>query len=364
MTEQATPAARGWSAFVLSPIGGEFDEVYEQLIRPALEQAGFEVRRADELDLQNIMSAVIHGISSADLIIAEITALNPNVMYELGIAHALNKPVVMLTQDIAQVPFDLRSYRVITYSARFSAVGKLIDTLQALATALVAGSLTFSSPVADFRGSPDPSVSWDAPTTPADGDDDDPGPGLFDHFESNAALFDALGVGTEAFGGAIEAVGAKIAERTAELGESDPNRAGHTARVLSTLRRSAQDVNEFTQSAREYDALLDEVVPQLAETILGISDLASIEGEENRASAHSYLQMLSGLAETMSESSEGLNGFRESIREVRDLKLSRDFSKAASQAVRVMDSVAGKLASFESDLIRGTALLTERLGTA
>ena len=49
------------------------------------------------------------------MIIAEITAPNQNVFYELGYAHALNKPTVLLAQRGKELPFDIRSYRVIFY---------------------------------------------------------------------------------------------------------------------------------------------------------------------------------------------------------------------------------------------------------
>src|SRR5207248_8991106 len=107
-------------AFVLMPFDAEFNTIYEELIAPALEEAGYLVQRADSfLDQQNILMDVVRGIDQATLVVAELTSLNPNVLYELGVAHGLKKPTVLLAQDIAEVPFDLRSYRIISYSTRF-----------------------------------------------------------------------------------------------------------------------------------------------------------------------------------------------------------------------------------------------------
>lgn len=97
-------------AFVLMPFSVEFQPVFEELIRPALKEAGFEVSRADSvLDQQNILNDIVGGIHSADLVVADLTGLNPNVLYELGLCHGLNIPAVLLTQDIDEVPFDLRA---------------------------------------------------------------------------------------------------------------------------------------------------------------------------------------------------------------------------------------------------------------
>jgi hypothetical protein len=59
-----------------------------------------------------------------------LTDRNPNVFYELGLAHALNKEVILLTQDINDVPFDLRHFRIIVYQDSISGADKLKSTLK------------------------------------------------------------------------------------------------------------------------------------------------------------------------------------------------------------------------------------------
>jgi hypothetical protein len=54
-------------------------------------------------------------LAEAQIVIAEITAPNQNVFYELGYAHALNKPTILMAQRGKELPFDIRSYRVIFY---------------------------------------------------------------------------------------------------------------------------------------------------------------------------------------------------------------------------------------------------------
>src|SRR6266542_807448 len=137
-------------AFVIMPFDAEFNSVYEQLVKPALEESGYRVERADSfLDQQNILATIIRGIASADLIVAELTTLNANVMYELGICHTFGRPTVLLTQSINDLPFDLRSYNTHEYSTHFAAAAKLQATLKAIAQQARDGTIQFGNPVSD-----------------------------------------------------------------------------------------------------------------------------------------------------------------------------------------------------------------------
>lgn len=140
--------------FVLMPFAPDFDDVFAQVIRAPLEADGFVVSRADESHgTRNIMHDVLQGIASADLVIADLTGANPNVYYELGVAHALGRRTILLTQDLDEVPFDLRAYRVITYSTHFARVAEAIEALRQTAKGAKHGSIHFGSPVSDYASS-------------------------------------------------------------------------------------------------------------------------------------------------------------------------------------------------------------------
>ena len=80
-------------AFVIMPFDLEFTPIYEQLIKPHLEEAGYYVHRADSFfDQENIIRDIVRGIAEASLVIAELTIPNPNVYYELGLCHGLKIP--------------------------------------------------------------------------------------------------------------------------------------------------------------------------------------------------------------------------------------------------------------------------------
>ena len=139
------------TAFVLMPLAEEFDGVYTYFIKSVLEDAGFEVVRADEIKGQNnILRDVIEGIARSDLIVADMTRANANVFYELGIAHTLRKPVVHITQSRKDSPFDIESYRSLEYDTHFSEIGKAKENLAKLAKDFLQGTAQFGNPVSDF----------------------------------------------------------------------------------------------------------------------------------------------------------------------------------------------------------------------
>ena len=141
------------SAFVIMPFTEEIEEVYLHIIKPSLEEAGFSVIRADEiLNQRSILEDVIAGIVGSDLLVAELTGGNPNVYYELGVAHALEKPTIHLTQSVKEAPFDINHYRIIEYTTSLSGATKARESLLAYARGFLEGKVSFSNPVRDFRG--------------------------------------------------------------------------------------------------------------------------------------------------------------------------------------------------------------------
>jgi hypothetical protein len=104
------------AAFVLMPFRKDLDDVYFYGIRQPFERAGFVVARADEMQFTGgVLDHIFKAIKEADVVIADMTDANPNVYYEVGFAHAMNKKVVLVTSSIESLPFDLRGMRHIAY---------------------------------------------------------------------------------------------------------------------------------------------------------------------------------------------------------------------------------------------------------
>lgn len=103
--------------FVLMPFKPtDLQVIYQDHVKPTLENHKLRVQRSDDIYTTGaIIDDIWSGINRAKVIIADLTGRNPNVFYEIGICHTLGKQVVLLTQSIEDVPFDLRHLRVIVY---------------------------------------------------------------------------------------------------------------------------------------------------------------------------------------------------------------------------------------------------------
>ena len=138
---------RGGSCFVLMPFATQFDDVY-RVVFTTLQSPELNLicRRADDICKPNILETILGSIAQAEFIIADLTGANPNVFYELGIAHSYKEArnVILLAQGMEHVPFDLRHLRCIIYEQ--SDVG-----LETLRKALLATFAEASREVFRFR---------------------------------------------------------------------------------------------------------------------------------------------------------------------------------------------------------------------
>ena len=77
------------------------------------------------------MSEIWNAICASQIVIADCTGRNPNVFYEIGVAHTVGKPVILLTQIVEDVPFDLRHIRFIKYELTRRGMQKFEEDLLA-----------------------------------------------------------------------------------------------------------------------------------------------------------------------------------------------------------------------------------------
>ena len=117
-TSEAVPVV-GHSdfVFVIMPFKEPYNEYYEEIIKPAVSELNYNVMRSDEIySPSSFVQTIWNSIISSRLVIAEMTDMNPNVLYELGLCHAINKTVVMISQSMENIPADLRHINCITYN--------------------------------------------------------------------------------------------------------------------------------------------------------------------------------------------------------------------------------------------------------
>jgi len=111
------------TCFIITPISDESSEIrikayglINAVIRPILTEMGFNVKEPLEIASPgSITNHIINQLIDADLVVANLTGPNPNVMYELAVRHATNKPVVTLAEHNTIIPFDIYAERTIRY---------------------------------------------------------------------------------------------------------------------------------------------------------------------------------------------------------------------------------------------------------
>jgi hypothetical protein len=104
------------SVFVIMPFGPEWSTDVFNVIRTGLRQLKLEAHRSDEIfDDGSIVEQIWNMINRANYVVADLTGRNPNVFYELGIAHTLGKQVYMCAQDRRDIPFDVTILRSMEY---------------------------------------------------------------------------------------------------------------------------------------------------------------------------------------------------------------------------------------------------------
>ena len=115
---------------VMMPFEREFDPVHEAIKRACMAQS-LEARRVDEIYApRRITDDVFSTIVQSQLVICDLTDRNANVLYETGLAHALDNEVIMITQHMDDIPFDLRQFRVLRYLPNQEGLLKLTEELQ------------------------------------------------------------------------------------------------------------------------------------------------------------------------------------------------------------------------------------------
>lgn len=128
--------------FVIMPYGEKldaeghpinFDEIFEYIITPPLEQMKMKVTRCDKIpDAGSIHRGMLRHILHDDLAIVDITTLNPNVFYELGVRHALRRSgTVLIRKSGTRNPFNIQGMRTLEYDTGLSSASKAKELLLA-----------------------------------------------------------------------------------------------------------------------------------------------------------------------------------------------------------------------------------------
>lgn len=125
MWEKVMEEEKKEQCFVMMPISdqgdypkGHFDKIYEQIFQPAIKKAGYEPYRVDENKMcDSIMKKIFDAIYNSPMALCDLSNRNPNVLYELGLRQAYDKPVVLVQDDKTERIFDISGINTVYYKS-------------------------------------------------------------------------------------------------------------------------------------------------------------------------------------------------------------------------------------------------------
>lgn len=128
------------SCFIITPIGGENTEIrrsaegiIDALIEPILSEMEYEIHVAHRMnDAGSITQQLLKHIIEDDLVIVNLTGLNPNVMYELAVRHAARKPIIQICEVGTILPFDITDQRTIFYTNDMMGIVEIREKLKSM----------------------------------------------------------------------------------------------------------------------------------------------------------------------------------------------------------------------------------------
>lgn len=354
--------------FVAMPFGDKFNLIYRSLIKTPLENKGHVVRRADdEPEYQNILETIIQGISKADLIIADLTGNNANVYYELGIAHTLFKPTIQITQNVADILFNLGSYNTIPYSINSDGSSELATLILNM---IERDNHKFSSPVNDFINA-GPKKIITIPRSSGIGDDvddneevasDDSDYGLLDaKVDVEDAMKEIVSI-TEEITLDISAIGEKMQAHTEEANKLASNPSQHRIynKNLLIIRKFALDLNEFSDNVNQKTPTLKEAWIKLDQGLGHTLLVSNIEHQSDYEAALSLREAMYNLRNKGNKTAiKATESLRDSYKNL--IGISRVSNRALRNSVKTIDRLLDEFKLGNSVLTRLINLATDMI---
>lgn len=367
-----TPA----KCFALMPFDDTITKVYNTLLKPPLETKGFQVRRADSLsNHRSILQDIVEGIAEADLVIADMTGLNANVSYELGMAHALGKRTVIITQDISTLPFDLKVYRAIEYSTEFSEASELTELVKEIADAVQAGTSEFSNPVQDyapeaFLSRPLAATNYRANSKGltegsrfsndglVEGENDAPG-----FLEAAVAIENAssdLQVSSERIATLTKAIGGRFIMHTERIARAQRNLGNRASGALLAIARdTARDLDEYAEDMEQPVQDMQDSLDAATSAANVIAKHGQFSSTDDIASAESLIEDLKILEATQIEVYGQVTEFASTMVEVPHVD--RKLTTAASRTSKVVLLAAEAIDVSAAEFSRARGVIESRL---
>lgn len=342
--------------FVIGPIGDKFAplgspgrekyeqalEVYEKVILTACTQVGLTPVRADHIAIPGeITEQIFRHLYEDEVVIADVSDGNPNVMYELGLRHTRHLLTIQIG-EYGQLPFDIQAVRTIEFSR--SERG-LIDARKRLETALAIGLAEGADPVTATKVWAGAAIAVESRTVDLDPEatgleievDDVNADGYLERIVRVEEAFPRLTTSAERISDCMVEVGVEAETTGREMATLNARNAPTSAR-LSAMTRFAKGLEKH---ATEFEDLVESFSAGMEEidgSVNGILEFLGDHPELRTGDVSSFLEQISALANSGREGMEGVSQFSSSLYEF------GEFSKVLRRPARRMSAAMRKMA--------------------
>lgn len=273
------------------------------------------------------MRDIVEPIYKADVVIADLTGLNPNVMYELGIAHTFNKKTIVITKDdLSKLPFDLKQYRAKDYSTHFKKFAELIDYLKINMEGAVKGTVSYSNPVKDFMtlAGLENTNQFQEKGIELEEDTDKGFLDFLAEIEENA---NSLSEEIDSLNEEIKIMSDGVSKSAEEI--ERVNKAGGNG-VASFVRKESKEVaryiSEFAMKLRTHNQKIEILWDEVENNTLGLLENKYANQEGNQESLIGYLCSLKGMSVAITESNSSVEELKDSMND--NIGLERSMNQA------------------------------------
>ncbi|GAA2545289.1 MULTISPECIES: hypothetical protein [Streptomyces] len=284
--------------------------IFEQVIVPACEKYGISAVRADGIaHAGDINEQICRYVVESDLVVADVSGGNPNVMYELGLRHITGKPTIHIG-EAGQLPFDIASIRTIRYQRTRSHLAGARKEIESALEAGIRDGFELLTPARVLRGL----QTGDGPASASEADDggkgeDEDSPGLLDDFAVIEDGLDEMTADMEAMTKTIETIGALTEQSGTDMLDLTQANAPMSARLAAvaryaeTISAPAGELNIIAAAFAERMATLDSGV----RAALGLIEMTP--PDERGEGTEEFLEQLMSLDEAAQDGLAQIGSF-------------------------------------------------------
>lgn len=334
--------------FMIMPFTDDFFDVYQKLKKDFASSCEFS--NASEIgNQQSILNDIIQPIFDADLVVADLTGLNANVMYELGVAHSLNKKTIIITQDdISTIPFDIKTYKIWNYNTNFKSFSELVEYLNSTIKNTIDGTCIFGNPVIDFLSKKNITQinliqqSTDIATT------EFTDKGYFDFIADIEENVEKLGDSIVQMAGEMTDLSTGVSESTDSINRiKKTGEKGALKLFQKETKKVANYISSFSSKLNSHNKLNALLWQEIEKNTSGLIDNRFSYEEGNKPELITFLKTLYDLKSSNSESSKSIAKFKQSLTNI--IGIDKSMTKSINIAIVHLDDYL----SFSENMNKG-----------